>query len=166
ERAAARQGREAVFPYFYAGTMGLVQRDGIERLRHAMGYSRQLSTICVSLSDAGWFAGAGVRHGADSREVAESDLIVVWGGNPVHTQVNLMAHISRARKDRGAKLVVVDPYRTATAEVADMHIMPRPGTDAAVACAVMHVLFKESFADREYLRQYTDVPDELETHLQ
>jgi anaerobic selenocysteine-containing dehydrogenase len=166
QKAAARHGLETVWPYFYAGTMGLVQRDGIERLRHAMGYSRMLSTICVSLSDAGWFAGVGVRRGVDSREVAESDLIVVWGGNPVSTQVNLMTHISRARKQRGAKLVVIDPYRTGTAEVADLHIMPRPGTDAAVACAVMHVLFKEGLADRDYLERYTDVPGELEAHLQ
>jgi anaerobic selenocysteine-containing dehydrogenase len=165
QRAAARHGPEAVWPYFYAGTMGLVQRDGIERLRHVMGYSRMLSTICVALADAGWFAGVGVRYGTDSREVAESDLIVVWGGNPVSTQVNLMTHISRARKQRGAKLVVVDPYRTGTAEVADLHIMPRPGTDAAVACAVMHVLFKEGYADRDYLARYTDVPAAFETHL-
>jgi anaerobic selenocysteine-containing dehydrogenase len=165
QRASARHGPEAVWPYFYAGTMGLVQRDGIERLRHAMGYSRMLSTICVTLADAGWFAGVGVRYGVDSREVAESDLIVVWGGNPVSTQVNLMTHISRARKQRGAKLVVVDPYRTGTADVADLHLMPCPGTDAAVACAVMHVLFREGYADRDYLARYTDVPDELEAHL-
>jgi anaerobic selenocysteine-containing dehydrogenase len=165
ERASARDGPEAVWPYFYAGTMGLVQRDGIERLRHAMGYSGMLSTICVALADAGWFAGVGLRYGVDSREVAESDLIVVWGGNPVSTQVNLMTHISRARKQRGAKLVVVDPYRTGTAEVADLHLMPRPGTDAAVACAVMHILFREGYADRDYLVRYTDVPDELEAHL-
>lgn len=166
ERAAARHGRETVWPYFYAGTMGLVQRDGIERLRHAMGYSRMLSTICVALSDSGWLAGVGVKYGADSREIAESDLIVVWGGNPVSTQVNVMTHISRARKNRGAPLVVVDPYRTGTAEVADIHLMPRPGTDGALACAVMHVLFKEGFADRDYLARYTDVPAELEAHLQ
>ncbi len=77
-----------------------------------------------------------------------------------------MTHISRARKRRGAKLVVIDPYRTGTAEIADVHIMPRPGTDAAVACAVMHVLFREGFADRDYLERYTDVPGELEAHLQ
>ena len=146
--------------------MGLVQRDGIDRLRHAMRYSRELSTICVALSDSGWLAGVGVKRGVDSREIAESDLIVVWGGNPVATQVNVMTHISRARKQRGAPLVVVDPYRTGTAEVADIHLMPRPGTDGALACAVMHVLFKEGFADRDYLARYTDVPDELEAHLQ
>jgi anaerobic selenocysteine-containing dehydrogenase len=164
-KAAQRHGSEAVWPYYYAGTMGLVQRDGINRLRHVMGYSRQFSTICVMLADTGWNAGAGVKRGVDSREMAESDLIVVWGGNPVSTQVNLMAHVAKARKNRGAKLVVIDPYRTPTAEIADLHLAVRPGTDAALACAVMHVLFKEGYADRDYLAKYTDVPDELEAHL-
>jgi anaerobic selenocysteine-containing dehydrogenase len=164
-RATERHGPETVWPYFYAGTMGLVQRDGIERLRHAMGYSRMLSTICVALSDAGWLAGVGVKYGVDSREMADSDLIVVWGGNPVATQVNAMTHITRARKNHGAKLAVIDPYRTGTAEAADIHLMPRPGTDGALAAAVMHVLFKEGFADRDYLARFTDVPEELETHL-
>ena len=164
-RAARRHGPEAVWPYFYAGTMGLVQRDGIERLRHVMRYSRELQTICVALSDAGWLAGVGVKRGVDGREMAESDLIVVWGGNPVATQVNAMTHIARARKRRGARLVVVDPYRTGTAEVADLHLGLRPGTDAALACAVMHVLFAEGYADRVYLAKHSDAPDELEAHL-
>ena len=163
--AAQRHGSETVWPYFYAGTMGHVQRDGIERLRHCLRYSRQYSTICNALSNAGWQAGVGVKRGVDSREVADSDLVVVWGGNPVSTQVNLMSHIQRARKARGAKLVVVDPYRTGTAEAADSHLMVRPGTDAALACAVMHVLFKEGYADRAYMARYTDVPDELEKHV-
>src|SRR5215470_9301607 len=85
-QAARKDGSEAVWPYFYAGTMGLVQRDGIERLRNVMRYSRELQTICVALADAGWFAGVGVRRGVDPREIAESDLVVVWGGNPVATQ--------------------------------------------------------------------------------
>ncbi len=165
QRAAERHGPEAVWPYYYAGTMGLVQRDGIDRLRHAMGYSRQLMTICVGLPDAGWQAGVGVKRGVDAREVRASDLIVMWGGNPVHTQVNFMAHVARARKERGARFVVVDPYRTPTAEQADMHLAVRPGTDGALACAVMHVLFRDGFADRDYLARYTDVPDELEAHL-
>lgn len=164
-RETQRHGPEAVWPYFYAGTMGLVQRDGIERLRHVMRYSRQHQTICVSLADAGWFAGVGVRRGVDSREMAESDLIVVWGGNPVSTQVNAMTHISRARKSRGAKLVVVDPYRTGTAAVADLHLLLRPGTDGALVCGMLHVLFKEGLVDRAYMARYTDVPDELEAHV-
>jgi anaerobic selenocysteine-containing dehydrogenase len=163
--AAQRHGSEAVWPHYYSGTMGLVQRDGLQRLRHAMRYSRQHSTICNALTDAGWLVGAGIKRGVDGREMAKSDLIVVWGGNPVSTQVNVMTHIARARKERGAKLVVVDPYRTGTAEIADLHLAPLPGTDGALACAVMHVLFKEGFADRAYLRRYTDDPAGLEAHL-
>jgi len=164
-RAAQKYGSETVWPFFYAGTMGLVQRDGIERFRHALRYSRQHSTYCNTLSDAGWMAGAGAKRGTDAREIPKSDLVVMWGGNPVATQVNLMSWISRARKERGAPFVVVDPYRTPTAEVADIHLMPRPGTDGALACAVMHVLFKEGHADRAYLARYTDGADALEAHV-
>src|SRR5208282_5534714 len=103
--------------------------------------------------------------GVDSREMIESDLIVVWGGNPVHTQVNVMHHIALARKHRGAKLVVVDPYRTPTAQHADIHVMPRPGTDGALAAAMMHILFKEGYADWEYLERYTDASETLLEHL-
>jgi anaerobic selenocysteine-containing dehydrogenase len=162
---AARYGSETVWPYFYAGTMGLVQRDGINRLRHAMKYSRWFSTICVALSDSGWIAGVGSKRGVDLREAAEhAQVVVIWGGNPVNTQVNVMQHAMAAKK-RGAKLVVVDPYRTGTAEKADLHLAVRPGTDGALACGVMHVLFAEGYADWDYLRRYTDCPDELAEHL-
>jgi anaerobic selenocysteine-containing dehydrogenase len=164
-RSAQEHGAEAVWPYFYAGTMGLVQRDGIERLRHTMKYSRQYSTICSTLADAGWLAGVGAKRGTDSREIADSDLIVIWGGNPVSTQVNVMHHISKARRERGARMVVIDPYRTGSAAVADLHLALRPGTDAALACAVMHVAFRDGHADRAYLAEYTDAPEELERHL-
>ena len=157
-------GAEAIWPYHYAGTMGLVQRDGIERLRNCLGTSLQHSTFCTTLADAGWTVGIGSKRGTDSREIAESDLIVVWGGNPVNTQVNLMHHISAARK-RGAKLVVVDPYKTGTAKQADLHLMLRPGTDGALAVAIMHVLLEEGFADTQYLAQYTDFSDEAARHF-
>ncbi len=161
----ARHGAESVWPFYYAGTMGLVQRDGINRLRNVMRYSRQKMTICTSLPEIGWHAGVGQSRGTDPREMAQSDLIVVWGGNPVSTQVNVMTHIARARKERGAKLVVIDPYKSPTAAVADMHLATRPGTDAALACAAMHVAFRDGHADRDYMRQYTDCPDALEAHL-
>ena len=161
----AKHGSESVWSFFFAGTMGLVQRDGINRLRNVMRYSRQKMTICTSLPEIGWHAGIGQSRGVDPREMAKSDLIVVWGGNPVATQVNVMTHIARARKDRGAKLVVIDPYKTPTAAVADMHLAPRPGTDAALACAVMHIAFRDGYADRDYMRNYTDCPDALEAHL-
>ena len=164
-RASERYGAETVWPFFYAGTMGLVQRDGIERFRHALKYSRQWSTYCTALADAGWLAGAGAKRGVDPREMAASDLIVVWGGNPVSTQVNVMTHVSHARKERGAKLVVIDPYRTPSAEVADIHLCLRPGTDSALVCAMLHILFAEGYADRDYMAEYTDAPDELEAHV-
>ncbi len=164
-RASQRLGSETVWPLFYAGTMGLVQRDGIERLRHVMRYSRQHSTICNALVDAGWVAGVGARTGPDPREMAQADLIIVWGCNPASTQVNVMTHIARARRERKAQLIVVDPYRSSTAKVADIHVMLKPGTDGALACAIMHILFRDGYADREYMRKYADVPAELEAHL-
>ena len=130
-----------------------------------MRYSGMKPTICAFIAHAGWRAGTGLVAGPDPREMAVSDLIVIWGTNAVHTQVNVMTHVSRARKNQNARLVVVDPYRNATAEVADTHLCLQPGTDGALACAVMHVMFKESYADRAYLAKYTDVPDELEDHL-
>ena len=159
DKARAQLGAEAVWPYHFAGTMGLVQRDSIHRLRHAFGFSREHETICVTTACNGWVAGHGKIWGADPREMAESDLIVVWGGNPVSTQVNVMTHIAKARKQRGAKLVVIDPYRTPTAEAADIHIPVRPGTDGALACAVMQVLFEEGMADWNYMTKYTDGPE-------
>jgi anaerobic selenocysteine-containing dehydrogenase len=164
-RATQRLGAASVWPLFYAGTMGLVQRDGIERLRHVMRYSRQQSTICNTLVDAGWLAGVGAKMGPDPREMAQADLVVVWGSNPASTQVNVMTHIARARRERQAQLIVVDPYRTPTARVADTHLMLRPGTDGALACAIMHILFRDGYADREYMRTHADVPEELEAHL-
>ena len=163
--ATIQHGAASVWPYYFAGTMGLVQRDGINRLRHVQKYSRQHSTICTTVCESGWNAGTGISRGVDPREMALSDLIVVWGGNPVATQVNAMTHITRARKQRGAKLVVVDPYRTGTADVADFHLAIQPGTDGALACAVMHVAFRDGFADRAYLAKYTDFPPDLEAHL-
>lgn len=157
-------GAETVWPYFYAGTMGHVQRDGIERLRHVKGYSRQWSTICTTLAESGWLAGVGAKKGVDAREIAKSDLVVVWGGNPVNTQVNVMTWIAKARKERGAKLVVVDPYRTGTAEQADLHLLLRPGSDGALANAVVHICLREGWADRDFLARLTNWDEEVEAH--
>ena len=163
---ARQHGPEAIWPYYYAGTMGLVMRDGINRLRHVLRYSRQKKTICTASAEAGWIAGTGRFVGPDSREMAQADLIVVWGGNPVATQVNMMTHIARARAERGTRLVVVDPYRSGTAAAADVHLCLRPGTDGALACAVMHCAFRDGHADRDYLQRYTDFPADLESHLE
>jgi anaerobic selenocysteine-containing dehydrogenase len=165
QRATRTHGAQSVWPYHSGGTMGVVQRWGIDRLRHAFGYSRQKTTICVTPAESGWRAGVGKLTGPDPREMAESDLIVVWGGNPVSTQVNAMTHIAKARKQRGAKLAVVDVYRTPTVEAADIALVLRPGTDGALALAMMHVLLKEGLADRDYLARYTDFGADIEAHL-
>lgn len=163
--AEQKDGSEAVWPYYYAGTMGLVQRDSINRLRHAKKYSGFFDSICTNLAWTGWMMGTGRLAGADPREMAKSDCVVIWGTNAVVTQVNVMTHAVRARKERGAKIVVVDVYDNATMKQADMGLIVKPGTDGALACAVMHVLFREGLADRAYLDKYTDDPKGLEAHL-
>jgi len=160
-----RYGAECVWPYYYAGTMGLVMRDGINRLRHAKKYSGFHSTICVNPAYAGFAAGTGKIAGSDPREMAKSDLVIIWGTNPVNTQVNVMTHATRARKERGAKIAAVDIYMNGTMEQADLPVLVKPGTDGALACAVMHCLFRDDRADWDYLDKYTDVPRELEAHL-
>ena len=163
--AEQRHGSESIWPYFYAGTMGLVMRDGIHRLRHAKKYSGQHSTICVTLAWNGFIAGTGRLAGADPREMSVSDLVVIWGTNAASTQINVMTHALKAQRERRAKIVVIDTYRNATAKQADLFLCVRPGTDGALACAIMHVLFRDGYANWDYLNRYTDCPRELEAHL-
>jgi anaerobic selenocysteine-containing dehydrogenase len=165
DAAEAKHGSETVWPYFYAGTMGLVQRDGIERLRYAKKYSGFFGSICTNLAWTGYVMGTGSLRGSDPREMAKSDCVVIWGTNAVVTQVNVMTHATRARRERGAKIVVIDVYENATVKQADMGLVLKPGTDGALACAVMHVLFRDGMADRAYLEKYTDDPKGLEAHL-
>jgi anaerobic selenocysteine-containing dehydrogenase len=164
-QAEQRWGSEAIWPYYYAGTMGLVMRDGINRLRHVKKYSGFHSTICVNPAYAGFAAGAGRIAGPDPREMARSDLVVIWGTNAVNTQVNVMTHAIRARKERDAKIVAVDVYMNGTMKQADLPVLIRPGTDGALACAVMHCLFRDGKADWGYLDRYTDAPRELAEHV-
>ena len=163
--AESEHGAESVWPYFYAGTMGLVMRDGLERLTHAKRYSRFHGTICTGISWPGYIAGTGRMTGISPFEMEKSDVIVIWGTNAVTTQVNLMTHAMRARK-RGAKIVAIDIYPTETLRQADVALQLRPGTDGALACAVMHVLFRDGLADRAYMARYTNAPEALEVHLQ
>src|SRR6186997_865323 len=163
--AEAKHGSEAVWPYYYAGTMGLIMRDGINRLRHVKKYSGYHSTICVNAAYTGFAAGTGRIAGPDPREMAKSDLVVIWGTNPVNTQINVMTHATRARKERGAKIAAVDVYHNGTMQQADLALCLKPGTDGALACAVMHVLFRDGYANWPYLEKYTDCPRELEAHV-
>ena len=165
-KAEREHGAEAVWPYFFAGTMGLVMRDGINRLRHAKKYSDMHASICTTLAWTGFAAGTGALRGVDPREMAQSDCIVIWGTNPVNTQVNVMTHAIKARKQRGAKIVAIDIYNNGTMKQADMALCLKPGTDGALACAVMHIAFRDGYADRAFMAEMTDCPDELEAHLQ
>ena len=161
----AAHGPEAIWPYNYAGTMGYVQRDSLERLRNARGYSRQFGTICIMSSWPGYIAGTGLLAGTDPVEMAHSDAVVIWGTNAVNTQVNVMTHAMRAKK-RGAPLVAIDIYKNATMEQADMALLLRPGSDGVLACAVMNVLLRDGLADEEFLRDFTDFDSEIEKHLE
>ncbi|WP_075222947.1 molybdopterin-dependent oxidoreductase [Acuticoccus yangtzensis] len=162
----AALGAEGVWPYHYAGTMGQVQRDGLQRLRHTKRYSRQYDTICTAMSYAGFVAGTGRLMGPDPREMrSASDVIVIWGTNAVSTQVNVMTHAMAARKARGTKVVAIDVYENDTVRQADMGLVLRPGTDAALACAVMHVAFRDGYADRDFMARHADDPAGLEAHL-
>ncbi|HLZ05905.1 MAG TPA: molybdopterin oxidoreductase family protein [Bradyrhizobium sp.] len=165
DQAEREFGAESVWPYYYAGTMGVVMRDGINRLANVKKYSRFYQTICANIARVGFAIGTGKIAGVDPREMGVSDLIVIWGTNPVNTQVNVMTHAARAKKERGARIAAVDVYNNDTMKQADIKIILRPGTDGAFACGVMHVLFRDGYADRAYMEKYTDCPAELEAHL-
>ena len=140
--AEQKHGPETVWLNFYAGTMGQVQRDGINRLRHAKAYSNQFDSFCTNTAWTGFVMGTGSLRGVDPREMAKSDCVVIWGTNAVSTQVNVMTHAMKARKERGAKIVAIDIYESPTLKQADLALILKPGTDGALACAVMHILFR------------------------
>src|SRR5499425_1154044 len=165
DQAEREFGAESVWPYYYAGTMGLVMRDGINRLAHVKKYSRFYQTICANVARIGFAIGTGKIAGVDPREMGVSDLVVIWGTNPVNTQVNVMTHASRAKKERGARIAAVDVYNNDTMKQADLPVLIRPVTDGALACAVMHCLFRDGKADHGYLVRYTDAPHELAAHV-
>ena len=164
-RTEAKNGSEAIWPYYYAGTMGWVQRDSIDRLRHAKRYSGFFSSICTNPAWTGFTMATGVLRGPDPREMARTDCVVIWGTNAVATQVNVMTHAIKSRKERGAKIVVVDIYDNPTMKQADLALIVKPGTDAALACAAMHIAFRDGYADRAYMAKYADDPDGFEAHL-
>jgi anaerobic selenocysteine-containing dehydrogenase len=160
----ARDGAEAILPFSYAGTMGRVQYHSGHPLFHALGASRLGRTICVSTAYAGWAATLGAVTGNDAEQMVGADLVVLWGINAAYSSINVMTLVKRAR-DAGAHVVCIDPYRTRTARQADEHLMVRPGTDAALALAVMHVLVRDGAIDRDYVARATLGFDRLVPHL-
>jgi anaerobic selenocysteine-containing dehydrogenase len=151
---AAEHGGEAVLPFSYAGSMGLVQRKAGHAFFHRLGATRLKRNICDTAAEAAWLATYGVYVGTDMEGIHQSDLVILWGINAVHTNIHGMPFVKRARQN-GARLVVIDPYRNRTARLADLHLMPRPGTDAALALGVAHVLIREGLIDRDYIQERT-----------
>ena len=161
---AAGHGAEAILPFSYAGSMGQVQYYAGHPLFHALGASRLDRTICVATAYAGWRATVGAVTGNDSEQMVGADLVVLWGINAAYSTVNVMTLVKAARA-RGAYVVTIDPYRTPTAAQADAHLMVRPGTDGALALAVMHVLVAERLIDHDYVRRATIGFERLAEHV-
>jgi len=154
-------GPQAILPYSYAGTMGLLQGESMDRrFFHAIGASLLDRTICATAGMMGMRMTVGASIGADSESVPEADLVILWGTNTLTSNPHLWPHILEARK-RGAKVICIDPIRTRTAEQCDEWIGIQPGTDGALALAMMHVLFAEGLQDDDYLAQHTLGADKL-----
>lgn len=154
-RAIAAREPEAILPYSYAGTMGFVQGESMAaRFFNKLGASDLDRTICASAGAAGlrYTYGAGV--GMHVEHFADSKLILIWGSNPITSSVHFWA-IAQEAKRRGAKLIAIDPYRSLTAEKCHQHIALLPGTDAALALGMMHVLIAENLVDHEYISRHT-----------
>ncbi|MGQ0710228.1 MAG: molybdopterin-containing oxidoreductase family protein [Rhodoferax sp.] len=148
-------GPEAILPYSYAGTMGLVQGDGMaQRFMHRLGASLLDRTICAAAGGEGLLLTLGTKRGMHLEEFANARLILVWGSNPITSSVHFWRYAQEAKR-QGARLVCIDPRRSETAERCHEHIALLPGTDAALALALMHELITHGWLDHDYIERYT-----------
>ena len=148
-------GPQAILPYSYAGTMGLVQGEGMAaRFFGRIGASRLARTICSACGSEALNFVYGTRMGTDPETVGEAKLILLWGTNTLTSNPHLWPFIRKA-KENGARIICIDPLRTRTAAASDEHIAIRPGTDAALALGMMHVIFRDGLEDRKYLDDMT-----------
>jgi anaerobic selenocysteine-containing dehydrogenase len=155
EIADSADGPQAILPYSYAGTMGLLQGASMDRrFFHRLGASLLDRTICATAGKAGWAAVVGASMGMDVERYVDSRLIVIWGSNPVTSNLHFLSRAQEAKR-RGARLVAIDPYRSATADKCHEHIALLPGTDAALAFGVMHFLIENGYVDRDYVDRHT-----------
>ena len=146
---------EAILPYSYCGTMGLLQGESMSsRFFNRIGASLLDRTICAMAGATGYKYTVGGSIGTDLEQFQNAKLIVIWGGNPIASNLHFWTRAQEAKR-RGAKLVAIDPYRSLTAEKCHMHIALLPGTDAALALGMMHVLIAENLVDDDYIERYT-----------
>jgi anaerobic selenocysteine-containing dehydrogenase len=155
QSCAARFGSESILPYSYAGTMGLLNGSGMDRrFFHRLGASRLDRTICASAGGAGLTDALGVKYGIEPEQFRNSKLILAWGANILATNVHLWPFIVEARRN-GARFYTIDPHLNRTGRLADRHYAINPGSDAALALAMMHVIIAEGLEDRDYIEKYT-----------
>jgi anaerobic selenocysteine-containing dehydrogenase len=148
-------GPQAVLPYSYSGTLGLVQGSAMDhRFFHRLGASLLARTICATAGMEGWRHTYGDRMGPTPEEAEHARLVLLWGTNTLTSNPHLWPALRRAR-ERGARLIAIDPIRTRTAAQCDQHLAIRPGTDAALALGMMHVVLRDRLEDREYLQRHT-----------
>lgn len=161
----AQYGAEAILPYSYSGTLGLVQMTvSSTRFWNRLGASRLARSICGAAAEYAVNMTLGVRQSPAYQDVTHSKLVIVWGHNPVTTSPHFMPHLRQAQRN-GCKLIVIDPRRTRTARGADQHIAPIPGTDGALALGLAHVIVNENLHDETWLQQYTVGWPELQARL-
>jgi len=154
-KAIAAEDPQGILPYDYAGTMGYVQWHSVgRRFFNRIGASRLDRTICSSAGKAGLKITLGGSFGMDPERFDEAKLILIWGSNPIVSNLHLWSRVQEAKR-RGAKLVAIDPYRSLSAEKCHEHLALLPGTDAALALAMMHVIIGEGRFDRDYVGKYT-----------
>ncbi|MGI4719547.1 MAG: molybdopterin-containing oxidoreductase family protein [Janthinobacterium lividum] len=159
--AIAARDPQAILPYSYAGTMGLVQGDSMSlRFFNKLGASLLDRTICATAGATGYKYTIGGSIGTDIEQFQNAKLILIWGGNPIASNLHLWMRVQEAKR-RGAKLIAIDPYRSLTAEKCHQHIALLPGTDAALALGMMHVLIAEDLVDHDYVAKYTLGYEEL-----
>jgi len=160
----ADYGPQAIMPYYYAGHMGLVHRHAGHAFFHRLGATRLLPTICGPAASAGFEASLGSGPSTAIASAVDSDYIVIWGSNTLTTNLHAWPFFQSARKN-GARLTVVDPYRTETAKRADAHLMIRPGSDAALALGMMNVLIHEDLIDHAFIQSRTVGFDALKARV-
>ncbi len=161
----AGENPESILPVSYAGTMGMLQYASMDRrFFHKLGASQLERTLCSSAGKAGVKVTLGGSYGMDPEHYQDSKLIVIWGSNPIASNLHFWARAQEAKR-RGAKLVAIDPYRSLTAEKCSQHIALLPGTDGALALGVMHVLVDEGLVDEDYIAKYTLGFEELKERL-
>jgi anaerobic selenocysteine-containing dehydrogenase len=154
-------GPEAILPYSYGGTLGMLNGNGMDRrFFHRLGASRLDRTICATAGAAGLTAANGFRYATEPEQFRLSKLIIAWGANIHGANIHLWPFIVEARRN-GAKLVVIDPIRTRTAALADQHFAINPGSDLALALGLMHVIIGEKLYDADYVDRYTHGFDAL-----